>query len=418
MHLGSLDRYPLRFVVASRQGIVCAASALLALAAACGPSGSGGGGPTPTPASSATPVSSATPAPSGAAGIEPMVLRLPGEGASGSASGVNAREWISIEYVQPERSWLIALPPDAGPDAGPLPVPGCPLGADSPSCASGDSTPMLVGDSDWYTGFTPVSLPSFTVDFPGAFGPRGEIVLTTDCCGGTPRGFAAVLPVPGERFLGTVEPPDGETTSVQLPILWRTPGDVYEVLPVEGFRAGPQARAADAAGRIVGQGIDPALPVLWLPAGDGFELVVLPLLDGDTAGGAGGISDGRIAGWSGSGARVRAVVWEPQGGEAWLARTLPEPDQLGSCIAVAASGPRVAGNCRRANEDQRAVVWLYDGGAWRVETLLLPAPGISQSHVRALSGNLAVGHSVNQGGFSTAGAPVAWRLPARSQNEP
>jgi hypothetical protein len=360
-------------------------------------------------------VSSPTPVPTGAAGIEPMVLRLPGEGASGFASGVNAREWISIEYVQPQRRWLITLPPDAGPDAGPLPLPGCPLGADSPSCASGGSRPTLVGDSDWYTGFTPVSLPSFTVDFPAAFGPQGEIVLTIACCGGTPRGFGAVLPVPGERFVGTVEPPDEETASVQLPILWRTPGDVYEVLPVGGFRAGPQARAADAAGRIVGQGIDPVLPVLWLPAGDDFELVLLPLLAGDTAGGAGGISDGRIAGWSGSPAGVRAVVWESHGGDdgetVWVARVLPEPDELGSCMAVAASGPRIAGNCRRASEDQGAVVWLHDGGAWRVEALLLPAPDISQSTVRALSGDLAVGHSVEQGGSQTAGAPVAWRLP-------
>ena len=153
------------------------------------------------------------------------------------------------------------------------------------------------------------------------------------------------------------------------------------------------------------------LDPVWLPAGDGFELVRLPLLDGDEAGGASGIAAGRIAGWGGARAGVRAVVWESEDGDTgWVVRALPVPDGLGSCIAVAMSGPRIAGNCQSASEDQRAVVWLHEDGAWRVEALLLPVQDISQSFVAALEDDLAVGHSVEQGGFSRAGVPVAWRL--------
>lgn len=48
---------------------------------------------------------------------------------------------------------------------------------------------------------------------------------------------------------------------------------------------------------------------------------------------------------------------------------------------------------------------------WRVAAILLPVPGVTQSLVRALSDDLAVGESVAPALPPTQGTPVAWRLP-------
>ncbi len=388
---------------------------LAALVAACGgDGGNGGGAPTPTPGE--TPGVTPTAAPTGAptpgtiAQIAPMILRAPGAMPLGFARGVNAREWIAIFAVRNgSPSTHVVLPPDAGPDAGPLPVPGCPLGAGSDACELAGSILMQVGETDWVFGSAPVELPSFTVSFPAVFGPAGEAELVIDCCG---RSSPAndVLPLPGAHFLGNLDDvaPSHPEAGKRRPILWPAPGPDFELLPVADFDRGVAAYGGDAEGRIAGQGGDPPRPIVWVPDGDGgFDVVVLPLAAGDSRGGAADVDGGSVVGFSGT----RAVVWEPLAAGWDAPLPLPMPGDAISCTAVAISGPRVVGNCELASADSRALSWRRDGDGWRVEAILLPVPGVTQSLVRALSGDLAVGDSVAPRLPPTQGTPVAWRLP-------
>jgi len=345
--------------------------------------------------------------------IAPMIIDPDGGWKSAYARSVSPREWISLVYVLGSptegtaRYARVVLPPDAGPDAGPLPVPGCPLGEASPECEDAGGVPMQVGESDWYFGSTVVDVTSFRVSFPAVFGPDGEVSVLFCCDRSVP--VNDILPLPGARFLGRLEDvdPTHPDAGFLRPILWRKPQPPFELLPLGEFTRGARAYGGDAAGRIVGQAVDPPLPLVWVPAGEDFEIVVLPLLGGDRRGIAYGISGGRVVGASAD----HAVVWEPSGSGWDGPQVLPTPEEATACTAQAIDGPRVVGNCELPNGDRRAVSWHAHGDGWYLEARLLPVPEVSQSFVRSLSGDLAVGHSINQGGFLTPGAPVAWRLP-------
>jgi len=400
----------------ARGRVVPCAVLLVSLVTACGSDGSGDGpAPTPTPAGTPTTAPSAVPTPGGVALVPPMRLQVGGADVTGYARGVSPREWIALVYVQGlTRRTRIVLPPDAGADAGPLPVAGCPLGAASPECERSGSVAMQVGESDWYFGSTPVELPSFTVSFPAVFGPAGEVELAIQCCGMSSPADS-VLPLPGARFLGDLQEvePGHPEAGIPRPILWRAPGSDFELLPLGPHADGALAYGGDATGRIVGQGAGSRpQPIVWEPTADGgFAVVTLPFAGGDSLAGARDVEDGTVVGWSGT----RAVAWEPQGA-GWSARVLPAAEATTACLAVAISGARVAGNCSADGRDFRAVTWLRAGDGWRVEAVLQPAPGIPQSNVHALSGDLAVGDSSQPGAGPNAGAPVAWRLPAVSQD--
>ena len=405
--------------------------AILTLAlAACGSGGtSGAPSVSATPAASVTPAATATPSPSeaptpspdGGAGLEPMLLLKPDALVSAYATGVNAHGWISIHYVEASGP-MIVLAPDAGPDAGEAPVPGCPVGAAEPSCARTDAEDLRVGESDWYVGRIPRFLGSTTLSLPTAFGPGGEVVLLEPCCDGIEVSPVDVIPIPGPRFLGSVSAPDPAHPEdverrIAVPVLWRTPGDVREVLPTDGLELGAAAVAGDAGGRIAGEGRtgedrnSRGIPVVWEPRGDAYALVRLPLVDGGTSGAALAIDAGRIAGWSDGQSGRTAVVWEVAVDRDWNIDPLPMPEDFRMCTAVAVSGERVAGNCALASLRERAVVWRRATDGWRIETLLDPPDGIDSAYASAMSGDLVVGVAGNVGGAGTAAGPVAWRLP-------
>src|SRR5262245_37071794 len=101
---------------------------LTLLLAACGGDSSSQPQPpaTPTPApTSAGPTPTAGPV---------AAMRL---GATGTVTSVNTREWIAVYRPTPGiiGQGEIVLPPDAAPDAGPVPVVGCPwMPPIDPSC--------------------------------------------------------------------------------------------------------------------------------------------------------------------------------------------------------------------------------------------------------------------------------------------
>ena len=373
------------------------ARTVLALAlTACGPSGSE---PGPTPTATPVPTPSATAGPP--AHIAAMALGVPGQ-----VTSVNAREWIAVvdHFINPDVGRIV-LPPDAGPDAGPLPVPGCPLFDRPPGCVA-TAYGKVVAETDWIYGDYIVVTPSqFEIPVQAAIGPQGEVI---DLVGfGIGEVVDEVVPGPGPIFFGTIG------FERRSPVYWPTPGLERAALPGDGFTRGPVPRAASETQRIVGGGIEPQLPVLWSPSDGGYRIETLPLLEGGTAGGATDIAGDVISGWSDDGTgTARAVVWVPA--EAGFAvRALPVPEEAAACTrAVAVSELRVAGDCSIPGGAPLAVVWSSgDGGAsWRVTQLLDPLSAGNEAHAVDISEYLVVGESRNTGtGF---GRPVAWRLPS------
>ena len=126
-----------------------------------------GAGPTPT----AAPIPTPTP------GREITAMALPG---LDRAAGVNGRAWIVVaQQPSPYRPYEpvdVVLPPDAGPDAGPAPVPGCALLSRDQACRPQASV-VAVGETDWVYGQQRITLPSGAVAaIHLAIGPLGELV--------------------------------------------------------------------------------------------------------------------------------------------------------------------------------------------------------------------------------------------------
>jgi hypothetical protein len=383
----------------ARRGARSALTAALLLAlAGCGPStGDAPPGPTPAPTGSGAP----TPVPTFAAPSEiaPMVLAPAGI----RATSVSPREWITITVPGTfDDETVLALPPDAGPDAGPLPVPGCPL-FDRPAGCGARGFIDTVGNSDWATGFAETDITSVPAYFPAAFGPGGEVSIL-DCCD-TQSAVSQLVPVPGGRFLGVKPDPADD---VRRGVLVRDGGE-YEFLPSGAFADGTTPRAADASFTIVGDAGAVRTPVAWRPVGDAYELVVLTIPDDDVAGSAVAIEDGRIAGYSGRDLSLRAVVWAAPDVDATPV-PLPLLEATISCRPTALSAGRVAGNCVDEPRREHALLWSSDapGTSWHVSALLLPVAGDTAAHVSGLAGDLAVGWSIAGDGTERA---VAWRVP-------
>lgn len=375
-------------------------SMTLLLAAACG-SGSSSSQSVPSP--TATPT--ATPAgPTPTAGSV-AAMRLE---ATGTVTSVNTREWIAVYRSTPGGigQGTIVLPPDAGPDAGPVPVVGCPWMPPmiDPSCEQ-LGQPVAVGESDWVVAYGTGRTPSgFLAPFEYAAGPAGEVEWIFGF--GLPQFSDEVRPAPPARFIGSLD----ATESPRIPVLWREPGAFWERLPAEGFVVGPRPFQGDASGRIVGAGLDPELPVLWSESDGAFRLEILPSLDGGGRGGAYGIDGDVIAGWSDDAGGARhAVVWMELDG-ALVPQELPQPaDALRCDHAIAVSGRYVAGECLYAAARRVAVVWQRSGDTtWTVRAILQPLDGDEDSDVVGLAGTLAAGAS----SLDRRTTPVAWRIEA------
>lgn len=378
---------------------------LASLALGCGSDGDGGtSGPTPTPAPTPTPVVTPTPVP---VTLAPMALA-----ASGRVNGVNAREWIpvvqrhSLGFVE---DGVIVLPPDAGPDAGPIPVPGCPLSPPDPACVA-DGYPVAVGETDWIFGQGMRTTPSgFEVSAQNAYGPAGEIaqIFFADA---EIANSLRIGPGPLFSFIQ-----DFGVTQGLAPRAYRLDATDYTNLPREGFADGPQPWQSDARMRIVGGGIEPQLPVLWVPDGESWRLERLPLLDGGTRGGALGIDGDVIAGWSSdAGGAAKAVAWTESDG-AWTPALLPLPEGVTRCgRAVGVSGDWIAGECTVAGGRVLGAVWQRDGDRWGFRATLTGLADGAEVRVVGISEDLVVGDSVRGQDES----PVAWRLPDVSKGEP
>jgi hypothetical protein len=316
---------------------------------------------------------------------------------------VSPREWITITVPGMfDDDTVLALPPDAGPDAGPLPEPGCPLFARPDGCGA-NGLIGTVGNSDWAAGVAESDVPSVPAFFPAAFGPGGEVAIL-DCCD-TQSAVSQLVPVPGGRFVGVKPDPADD---VRRGVLVREGGG-YQFLPSGAFTAGTVARAADASFTVVGDGGERRMPVAWRPVGDAYELVELRLPDGDFAGSAVAIEDGRIAGYGGRDLALHPVVWAAPDAETTPV-LLPLLDGTISCRSMALSAGRVAGNCLDDGRRESALLWSPDatGTSWSVTALLQPAQGDTAAHVSGLAGDLAVGWSIAGDGTERA---VAWRVP-------
>ena len=382
------------------------AAALAVTLAACGSGGAGA-----VSIASPTPVVQPTPVAPGA--IAAMLLG----GRREVATSVNGRGWITLLSLtalsrQPVAGRIV-LAPDAGPDAGPVPVPGCPLAAQSDGCAVGGDL-RVVGESDWVSGYTYFVASNLRTPLLTLFGPQGEVVPLEQL--GDELGLTDVKPSPGELFVGLGPLVEGDDTRHLRPYLFRAPGFVREQLPLEGFSEGPWPQQVSATGRIVGSGIDPSRPVRWEPSDGGYVLSVLPLLDGGKHGGAQGIAGDLVVGWSDDAEGEHAVLWTVSGASVAIA-VLPVAAGAASCTrALAISAGRIVGACASADGTPLAVLWAQgDGSAsWSVTRLLPPLPGGTIARVVALSGDLAVGSSEDAAGVVQ---PVAWRLPAEPSGD-
>jgi hypothetical protein len=194
----------------------------------------------------------------------------------------------------------------------------------------------------------------------------------------------------------------------QVPRFWTSPGaGSADPLPAGGFTEGPRPTGIDEDARIAGAGIEPALPVVWLPSADGYTLTELPTLTGGGPGAALAIDAGILAGWSEDSAHEsRAVVWRSSD-DVFAVSQLPVSGSIASCArAVALDGDRVAGECSDTTGTTVGVVWRLEPSA-RVEAILEPLSGDDQVSVVAINGDLVVGRS----GTDAEPRPVAWRLP-------
>jgi hypothetical protein len=325
----------------------------------------------------------------------------------GTVQAVNAREWVEVlstpSYV---RSGKIVLPPDAGPDAGPIPSLGCPLSPQDPNCvAPKNFRSLAIGETDWIYGAQSF-YGSFEVLYPFAFGPAGEATALFPF--GEERQIDDVRVGPGPLILAVGY--EGYPTSVRIPLVWRKPGPESETLPHEGFTDGPRPEQSDARGQIVGSGISPTLPVLWSPDGDSWRLSTLPLLEGAERGGAYGIDGDVIVGWSGDqGIGQHAVAWTESDGT-WTPSLLPVPTDLVTCLrATGISGARVVGECADSDANVLGVVWQRNGDDWGILATLKSHRDSAQVSVAGISGTLAAGNSGQP--WPGVSLPVAWRLP-------
>ena len=368
-------------------------------------------GPQPTPRPTQTSFATPRPTQTGAPTLPAMKL-----GETGRATSVNGREWIVVRS-SPAGAVLgfqtaVVLPPDAGPDAGPLPELACFDSSTLPdgSCFHEFDLPLDVAETDWLSGLAV---------FVSGGAPSAVAVAFQS--GGAARSLdssAASLPclVPTAETIGVGPGPlffalatcrlDG--IAATLPVVWRSADAAsLALLPMTGFSAGPRPARADADGRIAGAGIVPELPVVWRLAGDAYTLERLPLLDGGTRGGALGIDAGQIVGWSDDASGdEHAVAWQ-EGAEGFAVEQLPRPDFATSCArATASSAQRIAGLCAD-DGGSFGVVWTAgETDGWRVELLLGPV-GAGDSAALGISGDLAVGWS----GSDARPVPAAWRLP-------
>lgn len=201
--------------------------------------------------------------------------------------------------------------------------------------------------------------------------------------------------------------------AVRIPKIWPHPGTDSETLPHEGFTDGPQPEQSDRLRRVVGSGIAPRIPVLWIPDGDGWRLSTLPLPEGAAQGGAYGIDGDVIVGWSGDqGIGQHAVAWTESEGT-WTPDLLPVPSGLVTCLrATGISGARVAGECADSDANVLGVVWQRDGDEWSSVAILMPHADGEQVDVAGISGTLAAGNSGHP--WPAASVPVAWRLPPKT----
>ncbi len=327
---------------------------------------------------------------SGPRRVEPLPVP-----SGGFPLGVGGREWIAVW----DRADVV-LPWDASGGAGPLPVPGCPLGSDG-ACRVPMAT-AAVGDTDWRVGQR--SAASGGVEF-FALGPQGEVVALPTREGDVLR-FVRVGA--GPLFHGDVE-----RGGRFVPVVWTAPDAPYRELPVGDFARAPSPLQSDASRRIVGDAEEARMPVLWTPSGDGYRLETLPLLDGDTTGSASSIDADVVAGISGS----RAVAWEITGDRVRVVE-LPKPREAVRCTGSAAtSRGRVLGVCEWLDGRMVGVVWVRPADApdgWRAANVLTPFAGDDGALFDGFRGDLVVGRSVffvQTGGLATS---AVWRLPSPS----
>ena len=330
----------------------------------------------------------------------------------GRTFGVNAREWILVSDSTASFEFrAIVLPPDAGEGAGPLPVPGCPLTAPSPACAV-EADPLVIGETDWIFAIAPFASDGGTLFRPAMMGPLGEIVaLFPHDYRWNPADVRQPVVGPGSRLAWLLNESELGAASRLRPVVWPTAGTEFADLPQGGFAQGPAPLGVDADGRIAGAGIDPELPVVWLPSNGDYTLVALPLLAGGKRGAALGVDDDLVVGWSDDGSAEHAVLWLRRA-EGYEVRALPLPESAVACTrAVAISSTRIVGACAAEGDAPLAVLWEAgaDTGSRDVVRLLQPLPGDAVARVVAVSGDLAVGTSAKTS--QSRPQQAGWRLP-------
>ena len=226
--------------------------AALALGCGGGSDGDGPAGPTPTPARTPTPVVTPTPVP---VVLAPMALA-----ASGTVRGVNARESIAVVQRRPtaaSRQGVILLPPDAIPTPGHIPVLGCPLSPPDPAARR-----RLPGRGRW----NQLDLRRGDLDHterlrgPGRKRIRTPRARPPRSCRSASSDIADAVRVGP----GPCSPVSGDTETL-TPLCRHGPDLAFTRLPSEGFSRRAEPWQSDAQSRIVGSGLEPLLPVLWLP---------------------------------------------------------------------------------------------------------------------------------------------------------
>jgi len=375
--------------------------------------------PSPTASNAPTPAPTAEPTPSAAP--EPVRIGAMQLGDQGRATGVNSHQWVSVVMDQPNSmvsvSGELLLPPDAGPQAMPPPELPCRDISDPNSpgfCFHEFDIPLQVASDDRIRGYRV---------FFGSGGPFVPLDYLFTADGGARELLAQqyVIELVNQQGLREIDPvvgkgavfaallglaPSGSDLE-QVPVFWTMLGATStDRLPAAGFSQGPRPTGIDLDGRIAGAGITPALPVVWLPSGDGYALDELPALVGGGQGGALAIDGGVLVGWSTDAAgNSRAVVWTPAGA-GFAVAPLPVPEGMTGCArATAIDGDRVAGECSDGSGATLGAAWRLDPAA--AQAILDPLAGDGAAHPLAVSGDLVVGWS----GSDTQSRPAAWRLP-------
>jgi len=390
-----------------------------AIGSACGSKGSTMSTPAPTESTqpAATPTAMPTPAASPPPAAEIGAMQL---GEKGHATGVNSREWISVVVEVPGSaigvSGELVLPTDAGPGVAPPPELPCRNIGDPEAtgfCFHQFDVPLQVVSDERILGYRvffgsggPFIPVSYLFSNGGAVELLSMQYLINLFNQQNLRAIDSIV-IGSSVFAGLFSFGAGPNPG-QMPRFWTSPdGASTDPLPAEGFTQGPRPTGIDENARIAGAGIDPELPVVWLPA-DGYTLTHLPTLTSGGRGGALAIDTSTLAGWSADSAgESRAVVWRSSS-DGLIVSQLPVSGTIASCArAVAIDGGRVAGECSDTRGTAVGVVWRLEPGAW-VEAILEPLSGDDQAGVVAISGDLVVGRS----GSEAKPRPVAWRLAA------